>query len=207
MKALLFINGEFPNVFPNVDGYDIIACSDGALNKLIKRNFPLPLLDFIAGDFDSHVGEHIGISKEKFIHTPDQSKTDFHKILEILEDKGAKEISIYGASGGEMDHFLGNLTTAHYFKNQLDLNFYDDYAHYFFSKKKQYLTNVKGKMISLYPFPTAQEVYSKGLHWELKGKDLSLIKEISTRNYADEDEVEISFNQGDLIIFVAQQYL
>lgn len=206
MKALLFINGEFPKIYPNGEGYDMIACSDGALSKLIARHFPIELLDFISGDFDSHQGFYKEINEEKFIHTPDQSKTDFHKILEILASKGVKKVDIYGAGGGEMDHFLGNLTTAHFFKNKMELNFYDDYSHYFFSLKKHYLSGVKGKMISLYPFPMAEGVFTEGLHWDLDNQNLSLTGAISTRNYADKDEVEITYSNGDLILFIGEQY-
>lgn len=204
MKALLFINGEL-NQIPRKGDFDIIACTDGALEKLIQLNFPLHRLDFISGDFDSHCGQHHEIPTEKFIHTPDQSKTDFHKALEILQQKKAEKIHIYGASGGEMDHFLGNLTTAHCFKDTMKLTFFDENSTYYFSPKNHQINSVKGKMISLYPFPFAENVMTKGLHWNLNEENLSLTQQISTRNFAEENEVTIQFESGNLIVFLEHQ--
>ena len=109
-KALLFINGVPPKNLPDISNYSLIACSDGAFNYLNEKGFPLDKLDFISGDFDSHSGTDENVYQEKFIYTPDQDKTDFEKSLEIIKEKGFKTIHVYGGSGGEMDHFLGNLS-------------------------------------------------------------------------------------------------
>lgn len=206
MKALLFVNGELSH-FPDVEDFDIIACTDGALDKLIRLDFPLHRLSFISGDFDSHLGQHKEIDQGKFIHTPDQNKTDFHKALDILQQKKVEKIDVYGGSGGEMDHFLGNLTTAHSFKDEMKLTFFDEHSIYYFLPKNHQINNVKGKMISLYPFPFAENVMTKGLHWNLNGENLSINQQISTRNFADENDVAITFEKGDLLIFIGDDYL
>lgn len=130
-KALLFINGVPPEKLPVTEEYSLIACSDGAFNYLKEKNFPLEKLDFISGDFDSHNGSDDDIYEHKFIFTPDQDKTDFEKSLEIIGQKGYSRIDVYGGSGGEMDHFLGNLTVALRFKNQMGITFYDEFSSYF----------------------------------------------------------------------------
>ncbi|MEC5157749.1 thiamine diphosphokinase [Chryseobacterium sp. MP_3.2] len=203
-KVLLFINGVPPSNLPETEGYSLIACTDGAFHYLKEKNFPLDQLDFISGDFDSHSGQDDSVYEEKFIYTPDQDKTDFQKALEIIESRGGKEIEIYGASGGEMDHFLGNLTVAFQFKEKMDITFYDESSTYFFAKKKATLNEVHGKTISLYPFPAAIAVMTKGLKWPLNQETLDLTKRIGTRNVADSETVEISYTSGDLIIFVGK---
>ncbi|PIE50212.1 MAG: thiamine diphosphokinase [Flavobacteriales bacterium] len=205
MKAILFINGDAPTQIPHWEGFDMVACTDGALHYLLKLNFPVEKLDFISGDFDSHIGEHIEIDEKKFIPTPDQSQTDFHKALAILMEKGVKEVQVYGASGGEQDHFLGNLTTVYQFKKDLDIRLFDEYSHYFFLDKKHQLRDVKHKMISLYPFPFAENITTKGLHWDLKGQNLSLTEKISTRNYADANTVDIQFEKGEVLVFIGKK--
>lgn len=202
MKTLLFINGIPPKNLPTTEGYFLVACTDGAFHYLKEKNFPLDQLDFISGDFDSHSGKDENIYHEKFIFTPDQDKTDFEKALEIILSKGGKEIDVYGASGGEMDHFLGNLTVAFHFKEALKITFFDEYATYFFSPKNLVLENVKGKMISLYPFPRAEKVLTTGLKWALKEEDLDMRTKIGTRNKAVNAEVQITFESGDLVVFV-----
>lgn len=201
-KALLFINGIPPKNLPEIEDYYLVACTDGAFYYLKEKNFPLEKLDFISGDFDSHSGKDEAVYEEKFIYTPDQDKTDFQKALEILKEKGIKEVHVFGGSGGEMDHFLGNLTVAFVFKERLKITFYDEFSTYFFSPKQLVLENVKDKMISLYPFPETKNLTTKGLEWPLNKENLNIQNRIGTRNRANENQVEINFEAGELIIFL-----
>lgn len=206
-KVLLFINGEAPKSFPNPETYDLIACTDGAFHYLKNLNFPLGKLDFISGDFDSHSGADENVYEDKFIYTPDQEKTDFHKALDIIAEKGFKNIDVFGGSGGEQDHFLGNLTVAYTFKENLNIKFYDEFSEYFFIPKTFVLKDVKNKLVSLYPFPTVENITTKGLNWALTNENLSITTRIGTRNFAVEDDVSIEYQKGDLLIFVGRNYL
>ena len=206
-KALLFINGDSPKTIPNLSGYDLIACTDGAFHYLEQLKFPLDKLDFISGDFDSHKIEEEIIQQAQnhsfeIIETPDQNKTDFHKALELILKKGFENIDVYGGSGGEQDHFLGNLSVAYAFKDKLNLQFFDEYSSYYFIPKNFSISDVKGKMISLMPFPIAKNIETKGLKWPLNREDLMLGERIGTRNIAENKDVTIKYNQGDLLIFV-----
>lgn len=203
-KALLFINGDPPKSFPLLEDYSLIACTDGAFHYLKQQNFPLDLLDFISGDFDSHKGSDENVYQEKFILTLDQDKTDFHKALEIILEKGIHSIDVLGASGGEQDHFLGNLTVAYGFKDQLQIKFYDEFSEYYFISKDFKLNGVKNKMISLYPFPSVENITTKGLNWPLTNGSLSITSRIGTRNFAIENEVSIEYELGDLLFFVGR---
>jgi thiamine pyrophosphokinase len=202
LKSLLFINGIPPKQLPDILGNEIIACTDGAFHYLKEMNFPLEKLDFISGDFDSHSGKDELVYDKKFIFTPDQNKTDFQKALEILDEKGIKEVHVFGGSGGEMDHFLGNVSVAYLFKEILKITFYDEFSTYFFSPKHLILDDVKDKMISLYPFPTTENLTTKGLEWSLNKENLNIQTRIGTRNQAKENQVEINFEAGELIIFL-----
>ncbi|MCS4301596.1 MULTISPECIES: thiamine diphosphokinase [unclassified Chryseobacterium] len=206
-KVLLFINGEAPKSFPNPDHYDLIACTDGAFHYLKRIGFPLAQLDFISGDFDSHSGSDENIYQEKFIHTPDQNHTDFYKGLDIIIEKGGKNVDVFGGSGGEQDHFLGNLTVAYAFKDKLDVKFYDEFSEYYFIPKNFTIKGIKDKMVSLYPFPAAENIITKGLNWPLDNGSLNITSTIGTRNFAVEDEVSITYEKGDLLIFIGKNYL
>ena len=206
-KVLLFINGDPPKSLPNVEEYTFIACTDGAFHYLKQLGFPLEKLDFISGDFDSHSGADENVYEDKFIYTPDQNKTDFHKALDIILEKGYQNIDVFGGSGGEQDHFLGNLTVAYSFKENLNIKFYDEFSEYFFVPKSVVLKNVKDKLISLYPFPIAENITTKGLNWSLNNENLSVTTRIGTRNFAIEDEVSIKYEKGDLLVFIGKKYL
>ncbi|KAA0127010.1 thiamine diphosphokinase [Chryseobacterium sp. SN22] len=206
-KVLLFINGDAPESFPDPEKYSLIACTDGAFHYLKNLDFPLEKLDFISGDFDSHSGKEEGMYEEKFIYTPDQDKTDFQKALEIIEERNFRKVDVLGGSGGEQDHFLGNLTVAFGYKDRLDIKFYDEFSEYYFIPKSFTVPNVKGKMISLYPFPSVENITTRGLNWLLTKGNLSITSRIGTRNFAVEDEVSIEYEQGDLLIFIGKNYL
>ncbi|HAY3562851.1 TPA: thiamine diphosphokinase [Elizabethkingia meningoseptica] len=203
MKALLFINGEPPKNIPEISQYDLIACTDGAIHYLKEKKFPLEKLDFISGDFDSYKQSETELSA-KLIHTPDQNKTDFHKALEIIIEEGIYDVDVYGGSGGEQDHYLGNLTVAYLFRNKIKITFYDEYSRYFFIPEEFEIRNVLGKMISLVPYPVAENVVTKGLNWPLFGEELSMTGRIGTRNFAVEDTFTCSYTEGAILVFIGK---
>ncbi len=206
-KALLFINGEPPKQLPDFSNYDVIACTDGAYNYLLGFDPNIILqLSFISGDFDS-VEELPEIKNthynEKFIETPDQNKTDFQKALEIILEKGITSVDVFGGSGGEQDHFLGNLSVAAFMKERMDIVFFDQYSSYYFIPKQYKVKGVNGKMISLFPFPKAESIITKGLKWPLYKENLKIGERIGTRNMAIEDELSIQYKKGELLIFIS----
>jgi Thiamine pyrophosphokinase len=153
--AFLLLNGQAPKTLPDLSKFDVVCATDGAYNTL-KEHQITP--DFISGDLDSITQTPKDL---EVIHTPDQNFTDFDKILAILFIKNVTKVAVYGASGKAQDHFLGNLHTAVVWKKKLDLTFYDDFSHYFLATKKTYLTDCKGKIISLVPFNKAKYITTK----------------------------------------------
>lgn len=196
-KLALFLNGEKPKNIHSLDKYDAIYCTDGAFHFLEEVNI---IPDLIIGDFDSitDLPKHI-----ENIHTPDQNFTDFEKAIKIIIEKGFKSIDVFAANGMEQDHFLGNMTTALKYFNKIKITFYDDNQTYYFIDKKVVLNHVLNKKVSLFPFPKAKKVFSKGLMYPLNGMTLSMKKnKIGTRNIATENEVEITFEKGNILLFI-----
>ena len=195
-NVFLLLNGEPPKKLPNLNSYDLICATDGAYQFLKEQEIEP---HFISGDFDSlkNIPDHIEV-----INTPNQDFTDFDKILQILFDKGFTEIDIYGASGQEQDHFLGNLHTAIQWKNKLKLTFSDNYSTYFLADAKTEVEDCKDKIISLVPFPEAKKITTKGLKYQLNKEDLIFGARIGTRNKAIKESIEITFEDGELFIFI-----
>lgn len=195
-KVFLLLNGAKPNQLPDLSSYKIICATDGAYAYL-KEHDITP--DFISGDFDSLKTIPKAI---EVIHTPDQNYTDFDKVLQVLYDKGFYNIDVYGASGKEQDHFLGNLHTAIQWKSKLKLTFFDNYGHYFLAKSKCVIPTSMGCTVSLVPFPMAEGIVTKGLEYPLLHEDLLFGTRIGTRNKAIKDTIEITHTKGDLFIFI-----
>ncbi len=195
-KVFLLLNGEPPKKIPDLFKYDIICATDGAYQYLKDHNITP---NFIAGDLDSlqEIPKQIEVIK-----TPNQDFTDFDKILQILFDKGYYQIDIYGASGKEQDHFLGNLHTAMQWKNKLNLTFFDNYSRYFLADKKTIISNCKDKIVSLIPFPEATNISTKGLKYPLTNETLVFGERIGTRNKAVDNQIEVTFEDGNLFIFI-----
>lgn len=194
--VFLLLDGESPKKLPDFSDYSLICATDGAY-KFLKKKQIIP--HFISGDFD----EFIEISDEiEVIQTPNQDFTDFYKILQILFDKGFKNIHVFGASGKEQDHFLDNLHTAICWKNQMEITFFDNHGRYFLAKQKTTIYDCLHKTISLIPLPNATKISTLGLQYPLNNEDLSIGKRIGTRNKAVNNEVKITFEKGELIIFV-----
>jgi len=196
-KAFLLLNGLEPSSIPDLEIYDIVCAIDGAYNFLSSKNIKP---DLVTGDFDSinSIPPHI-----ETIATPDQNYTDFDKALSILQQRGYHAIDVYGASGNEHDHFLGNLSTALQWKNELSISFFDDFGTYFFIEKVIKLEGVKNKTISLVPFPKASGIITEGLLYPVKDETFTFGQRIGTRNKAKNNEVHIRFKDGELLIFIS----
>ncbi len=195
-KVFLLLNGEAPTKKPDISAYSLVCATDGAYNTLHKFNIKP---DFISGDFDS-LGD---LPKDlEVINTQNQDFTDFHKILDILSSRGYVNIHVFGGSGKEQDHFLGNLHTALQWKNKLKITFFDNHSFYFLADKKVNITGCKGKYVSLYPFPEAAGIITKGLKYPLNNETLTLNGRIGTRNVALEDVITVFIKTGDLFVFV-----
>ncbi|GAL64686.1 thiamine diphosphokinase [Algibacter lectus] len=195
-KVCLFLNGEQPKSIPDLESYKIVCATDGAY-KFLEANNIVP--NFISGDFDSI--ETIPDAVE-VIHTPNQDFTDFDKVLQILSDKGFKTVDVFGASGKEQDHFLGNLHTALQWKAKLDLTFFDNHGYYFLADKTSEIKNCLDKTVSLIPLPEATGIVTLGLQYALNNETLAFGDRIGTRNKAVIDNILITFKTGNLFLFI-----
>ena len=198
---MLFLNGEVPTTIPDTTNYKTIFCTDGAFRYLQKLNIQP---DIISGDFDSFEISQFPPEIE-IISTPDQNDTDFAKALTIIKNKGFSHVDVFGASGRQQDHFIGNLNAAYRFKNQLNITFYDNYSKYFFAENSTKLEGYFGRTISLIPFPECKNIVTNGLEYPLNNEDLNLLSRIGTRNKANQDFVTIEYTEGALVLFIMDE--
>jgi len=198
-RAFVLLNGSEPSVFPDLTPYNIVCAIDGAYNHFEKHKI---IPDLVTGDFDSI--DAIPTTVE-VINTPNQDYTDFEKALQILKHRGFYHIDVYGGSGKEHDHFLGNISTALQWKVGLKITFFDDFGKYFFIEESIQIPNIIGKNVSLIPLPIASGIITKGLLYPLLNETLTFGERIGTRNKATDNEVQISLNSGDLLIYISHK--
>jgi len=197
-KAFILLNGAKPIEFPSLNEYEIVCAIDGAYNYFEVKNITP---DLVTGDFDSI--NKIPTSVE-VINTPNQNFTDFEKALSILNERKFNYMDVYGGSGKEHDHFLGNISTALAWKDKINITFYDDFGKYFFIKNTFTTSNILNKNISLIPFPVAEGIKTKGLQYPLENEKLTFGQRIGTRNKAIDNTIEISFKKGNLLIYISK---
>ena len=197
-EVVLFINGQFPQKIPDVAQFQKVFCTDGAYQNLVDFNIQP---DVVSGDFDSISMAEIS-SEVKIIETPDQNATDFEKALRIIIDEGFKSVSVFGCSGLEQDHFLGNLTSMLKYKNEIEIRCFDDFGVYFFAENETEILGFQDEIFSLFPFPEAKNITSSGVKYPLVNENLSIISRIGTRNTITENRATVSFQEGDLLLFI-----
>lgn len=201
VKVALFLNGKSENSFPKkISNYKKIFVTDGGYTGFFKKYKIYP--DLVIGDFDSINKKLIFSKKINIIYKSNQNITDFEKALNYIYKNNFFNVDVWGASGKEQDHFLGNLYVALKYKNKLSLIFYDKHQIYFFAKKKNLIHNVKGKKISLFPFPETYGVKTIGLKYPILNDSLKIIKKIGIRNIAINNDIEIIYTKGVLLIFI-----
>ncbi|WP_185872241.1 thiamine diphosphokinase [Blattabacterium cuenoti] len=195
----LFLNGTPPTFLDKkIFFYKKIFAVDGAFYYLNKLGISV---DYIIGDFDSiTIKEFTYVNK--FFITYNQKYTDFDKALNIIYQKGFFNINVWGGSGKEQDHFLGNLSTALKYKKKLSIIFHDKYHSYFFSDKKTFFYQKKNKKISLFPFPEVENLQTHGLKYPIYKGFLKIGKNIGIRNESNGEKIEINYKKGELLIFI-----
>lgn len=179
-----------------------IICTDGAYEKIRNCNFLYSKIEKVIGDFDSATY----IESPIFLRDENQYKTDFEKALDFLIKREISDVMTFGGSGGEMDHFLSNMSIAKKYKDKLNLRFVDEFSEYYFIPNEFKISNVNNKMFSIVPFPFANKIYYKGLKYSLSGENLTLGKSTGVRNHAIENSVEINYSEGDILLFISHGF-
>ena len=201
---LVIANGEPPSkelfISLNLPQTQLVAVDGGLYTCLHMECEPHLLI----GDFDS-IDEKTRSQYSHLpqIHSPDQNKSDLEKTLDYLFEKGAENITVCGALGKRLDHTLTNICLLSRFPDKV--KFETDTEVCFALPKVYKLACHIGQILSLIPLSTSvQEVFTKGLKWELSGESLSK-NFVSLSNISVQESVDIKFLSGDLLVCLDKQ--
>lgn len=149
-----------PSNIRNIDEKFIIA-ADGGYDHVIKQNKKPNIL---IGDFDScKQNDCDNVLKLN----PIKNDTDGQKALEYATEKGFKNIAIYGASEGRLDHVMCNLSLlAKAKKNNITAVVKDINCTIYYLEEGAYSLNIdKGCEFSLIASPQALVANSSGMQY------------------------------------------
>ena len=166
--------------------------------------------DVVVGDFDSADPKMIeefrlrGDASRIISFPARKDKTDTQLALELAIDRGCKNISILGATGGRVDHLLGNIQllelaldrgAACYLADERDLITMTD--------KDTYISGLGafGDYISLIPWGGDVEgLCLTGFEYDLDDALLTTSSTVGISNSIAAKEAFISFKSGKLIV-------
>jgi len=202
-RALILANGKPPSkrLFHKVlSSSEYFICADGGANSAARFGSTPHL---IIGDFDSVRKETLRVfSKVEQQKLKDQNSTDLEKALTAAKRKKYTEIVVLGATGGRLDHAIGNLSALVKFSRKTTIKFVDDTGEFIPVGHALEITLPVGTSISLLPLSRCTGIVTTGLKWNLNNESLQLGIRESTSNSVVSSHVNIKVRSGDLIAFV-----
>lgn len=150
---------------------DLVIAADGGADHLRAMEI---VPNLIVGDMDS-LREEFWISEvtiEKAIFPKDKDKTDAELAVELAFERGCNFVFLIGASGGRLDHCMGNISLLSKFPGRLAMVTSDATLVAVDRSEKCRLHGEPGARVSLIPFPLAEQVTTTGLQYALAKQDL-----------------------------------
>jgi len=191
--------GEFTPL-PKIEECDLVIAADGGYDSLIKQNITPNLL---VGDLDSILDAPSNVEILRFKCEKDE--TDMH--LAYLEGakRGYAEFSIYGGTGGRIDHTLANFSLLYYIaKNGHTAKIFGkDFEAQVIVNGNASLFSEELKYFSVFAFGgKASGVSIKNAAYELKSGDLSPDFPLGVSNRFCNTPATVSVKDGALLVII-----
>ncbi|KAA3615116.1 MAG: thiamine diphosphokinase [Calditrichaeota bacterium] len=201
-KIVIIANGEVPDgrFLKNlVKSANYVIAADGGLDICLANNI---IPDCLIGDLDSFNSFPISISKStNILRIPDQNTTDIQKALAHAATLNPQTIEICASFGKRTDHSLGNIIILNSYASDTKLIMHDNYGT--FTSLKPGTTrfkNKKGQTVSLFSLVDVSNIHLSGFEFPLDRNNL-VPPFLGVSNKICEDEAEIKFDKGKLLIY------
>jgi thiamine pyrophosphokinase len=200
------IDFDFARAFLANQSFDKIIAVDGGLTALSQLNLKP---DAVVGDFDtveeSVLSEYRNFSGEITwdIHKPEKDETDTELALSTAMKLGCKELVLLGATGGRLDHFMGNLHLLYYcLKQGMNASIVDSKNRITVLEKGRVfeVERMWGNYISFLPLSMdVKGITLTGFKYPLTQKDISIGTSLCISNELTGASGSIEFDSGVLI--------
>ncbi len=146
--------------------------------------------------------EHRGV--EVLLLPTAKNETDTEVAMRLAVDRGAGEITVYGALGGpRFDHFIGNLLllTSPWLEG-VRVRLVDELHEIFLVKGEAEVAGAPGDIVSLLALtPEVDEVVTEGLLYPLRGETLLQSSTRGVSNMMVDTRARVSHGKGTLLLF------
>ncbi|MCC6441878.1 MAG: thiamine diphosphokinase [Armatimonadetes bacterium] len=201
--CLIVCNGVFPSearILAEVEKAGLIACADGGAEKLLRLGIAP---HYIVGDQDSVTPDALAsVPSERVVLAWDQEYTDFDKTVRFVLDLGYSDIRVVGATGGRVDHTVGNLGVLRKYHRRARIALVDDDCWIVVPDRSLTFPAEAGQKVSLVPLGRAGSVSTEGLKWPLRDDCLELGVRDGTSNEAVSSPVTVTVEDGFLAVCV-----
>ena len=202
VDALLVANGPVrwaPELASLAAAATPLLAADGGANHLGRIGLrPAAVI----GDLDSIApGIRTWLGEERMIHRPDQDRTDLDKALVYaLDELGLGRLTVLGATGGRLDHAVGNLGLLAGRALGDRLRFLGADHEVVAVRGETVLAAVPGETWSVFTFDPAVRVSLEGVKWPVSVAALDLAGKPSISNQAISERVTIRCTGGAVIV-------
>jgi thiamine pyrophosphokinase len=207
MHWVLLANGPLelsPKIRAMVSSAERLVGVDGGSRHLES----LGLLPHLAvGDMDSIpqplLAKYKGEGVEMHLHPPKKDATDLELALELALARGAARITLLGATGGRLDHTLGNLfLLSRCLPSGIPACIMDQEQCIHLTDQALTLTGAIGDTLSLLPAtPEASGVSLTGLEYPLREATLTFGTSLGMSNVFVKPEATVTLRSGRLFVF------
>jgi len=182
---------------------NLVIAADGGGNWLHARGLGAHLL---VGDLDSITPAArdalVAGGCRILAHPAHKDETDTELALLEAARRGARRITLIGASGNRIDHTLANiLLLAMPALAGIDVRIYDGHATLTLVRRKATVRGAPGDVVSLLPLGGAAEgVHTEGLEYPLRGETLSVGPARGISNVLSGEEGRVTLERGCLLM-------
>lgn len=182
----------------------LVVAADGGANRLARIGVRPAA---VVGDLDSlHPGVRAWLGEAALVPRPDQSFTDLHKTLAyVIEERGARRVTVLGATGGRLDHALENLALLARWSDRGEVELRDETTRIVAVRREASFAVTPGAAVSLHPVGRCERVWTEGLHWPLAGEPLDLLARTGVCNRADGERIAVRVEGGTLLVFLEEE--
>ncbi len=199
-KAVIIAGGN--DIMQNDISYilkeaDYIVCADSGYDNCKKMNISP---DMIIGDMDSV--KEIPQSIPQLRVPAEKDLTDTQLCIDVLYDKGYRNITLLCALGGRCDHMFANLMLLGYaFDKGICLYIKNDFETIFLCGDNATLDISNGKTFSVFPVGgTCHGIYETGAKYPLENASIPMFGTLGVSNEITDAQAKISVKTGKLMI-------
>ena len=186
-----------------VPAHAYILCADSGLHLAEKLGLQP---DLVLGDFDS-----LGAVPESLPHMTvpvEKDDTDTMLAARVALEKGFRDIRIYGAFGGRLDHTVANLQTLEFLRDagaDAVLVGTGNLAFLMQSGETRRIPRREGWTLSLFAWsPECRAVSAEGGYYPLKNGVLTRDFPLGVSNRITAEEAEITCGIGTLLVICSR---